>query len=344
MNQKALSAERVAAPRRRELDFEPPVPIRSPHVQSVLASSALRRPLVRARSAGVRAAARSRVLQCPDGTRLEALVSRQPAGTSRGVVVALHGWHGSADSLYLLSTTGRLFDAGYDIVRLHLRDHGGTHGLNEALFHSCRIEEAVQAVALVAGWFPEQSLNLLGFSLGGNFALRIACRAPAEGIDLARVVAVCPVLDPATTMAALDDGWFGYRLHFMRNWRASMLHKQQAFPERYDFAATRSIRSLAEMTDWFVERHTPYASTRSYLDGYTLTGTALTALAVPATMLVALDDPVIPAADLDRVQPSPSLEVLTTAYGGHCGFVADGALRCWLDDTLLSVIETGRPA
>lgn len=339
MNQKVPAAAMPDRLRRRQLDFEPPSLIRSPHVQSLLASSSLRRPLVRARSAGLRGTARSRVLQCPDGTRLEALVSRQPEGTSRGVVVALHGWHGCADSLYLLSTAGRLFDAGYDIVRLHMRDHGGTHALNEELFHSCRIDEAVQAVAVIAGWFPDQALNLLGFSLGGNFALRIALRAPAEDFELARVVAVCPVLDPAGTMAALDDGWFGYRLHFMRNWRTSMLHKQTAFPDRFDFAATQSIRSLTEMTDWFVDRHTPYANTPEYLAGYTLTGAALADLQVPATILAALDDPVIPAVDLDRLDASVPLELLTTAHGGHCGFVADASLRCWLDDALLGLIE-----
>jgi predicted alpha/beta-fold hydrolase len=328
----------------RELDFTPPRTIRSPHLQSVLASSNLRRPLVRARSAPMLEASRPRIVHCPDGTRLEALVSLQRSGRSRGLVVAIHGWHGCADSLYLLSTTGRLFDAGFDIVRLHLRDHGGTHGLNEELFHSCRIDEAVAAVAELQHMFPDRSMGLLGFSLGGNFALRIARRAPEAGIDLSQVVAVCPVLEPGRTMDALDAGWFGYRMTFMRNWRKSMLAKQAAFPERYDFTATRDIDTLAEMTDWFVERHTPYPDSEAYLQGYTLTGDALAGLTVPSLVLSALDDPVIPADGLQRLAPSPALDVAVTRHGGHCGYVADGRLRCWLDEVLLEQFAGGQGA
>ncbi|HSG90765.1 MAG TPA: alpha/beta fold hydrolase [Pseudomonadales bacterium] len=330
-----LDAEPAAGPTIRQLDFEPPRPLRSPHLQSLLASADFRRPFVHARCRGLRTASRSRVLACADGTRLEARVSRHEPGTSRGVIVALHGWHGSADSLYLLSTAGRLFDAGFDVVRLHLRDHGGTHGLNRELFHSCRIDEAVQALAVIRDWFPMRPFGVLGFSLGGNFALRLARRAPGANIRVDRVVAVCPVLEPGATMDALDDGWFAYRRHFMRSWRASMEDKQAAFPDLYDFAPTRSLRSLTAMTDWFVERHTPYESTHHYLGDYTLTGDALRGLTVPTTILSSLDDPVIPADGLSRLAPSDALDVTATPYGGHCGFVQDAALRCWLDDTLL---------
>ena len=58
----------------------------------------------------------------------------------------LHGWEGSSDSLYLLSLAQPLFEAGYDVARLNLRDHGDSHHLNEEIFHSCRIAEVVGAV------------------------------------------------------------------------------------------------------------------------------------------------------------------------------------------------------
>ncbi len=36
----------------------------------------------------------------------------------------MHGWEGSADSLYLLSASQSLFEAGFEVVRLNFRDHG----------------------------------------------------------------------------------------------------------------------------------------------------------------------------------------------------------------------------
>jgi predicted alpha/beta-fold hydrolase len=324
-----VSASRV------ELDFQPPRALRSPHVQSVLASARPRRPLVERRSARLRMASVSRLLVCPDGTRLEARTALHRDGVPRPLVVALHGWHGSAESLYLLSACGRLFEAGFDVARLHLRDHGGTHHLNVELFHSCRIGEAVQAVAALRRAFPERPLVLLGFSLGGNFALRIALRSAEAGLDLDRVLAVCPVLDPGPTMEALEAGWFGYRRHFLRQCRASMDAKERSFPDRYDFSQARRLDSLTELTDWFVARYTDFPSTDAYLAGYALTGEVLAPLTVPSTVLTALDDPVIPAEGLDRLAPSPALRIETTRHGGHCGFLADARLSSWLDDVLL---------
>ena len=61
-------------------------------------------------------------------------------------MVLLHGWEGSAESLYVLSLAQLLYQQGFEIVRLNLRDHGETHHLNRELFHSCRLPEVVGAV------------------------------------------------------------------------------------------------------------------------------------------------------------------------------------------------------
>ena len=73
----------------------------------------------------------------------------------------------------------------------------------------------VGAISRVQALFPEQRLSLAGFSLGGNFCLRVGARAEAAGLRIARIVAVCPVLDPATTLAALEAGPAIYRQYFM---------------------------------------------------------------------------------------------------------------------------------
>ena len=67
-----------------------------------------------------------------------ARLGREPA---QRLAVLLHGWEGSAASLYILSLAQRLFDHGYEVLRLNLRDHGDTYHLNRELFHSCRLPE-----------------------------------------------------------------------------------------------------------------------------------------------------------------------------------------------------------
>jgi pimeloyl-ACP methyl ester carboxylesterase len=133
------------------------------------------------------------------------MTRQQALPESRGLVVLLHGWEGSARSNYILDTGGELLSRGFDVFRLNFRDHGDTHHLNPELFSSNRIEEVVEAVALVQQQYAPRRLAVAGFSLGGNFALRVALRAPAAGIrldqsccragrDRARAVVLPPLL------------------------------------------------------------------------------------------------------------------------------------------------------
>ena len=68
-----------------------------------------------------------------------------------------------------------------------------------------------------------------------------------------------------------------------------------------------------------------------YLAGYAITGDRLTTLAAPATVLTSLDDPIIDATDLARLARTPHLDIVTTAHGGHCGFLETLGDSNWID-------------
>ncbi|NGX17257.1 alpha/beta fold hydrolase [Wenzhouxiangella sp. XN24] len=318
------------------LEFAPQGPISNRHLQSILPSSVFRRRLLLRRAASLIAASEPLLLDCGDGVRLHswyAPAPATPAGPSRGVAVLIHGWEGTADSSYLLSAAVRLRQEGWDVVRLHLRDHGPSHHLNRELFHSNRLPEVVGAVARIAALFPDRPLCLGGFSLGGNFALRVAARAPEAGIPLARVMAVCPVLDPASTLDAMEQAW-PYERYFMAKWRRSLEIKAGFFPELYDFERLRRFRGLRDMTDYFVRDFSEYPDLQSYLAGYAIVGEALAGLEIPALLVAARDDPVIPAKDLARLAAPATLQVVATRRGGHCGFLPSLAGSSWVDEQM----------
>src|SRR5205823_1816809 len=85
----------------------------------------------------------------------------------------------------------------------------------ELLFHSCRLPEVIGAVRALQQHLEGTALRLVGFSLGGNFMLRVAAQAREAGLDLAQVIAVSPVLDPAQTLTALERGLPGYERYFV---------------------------------------------------------------------------------------------------------------------------------
>lgn len=317
--------------------FDPPPLLRNRHVQSILGSSGLRTRRVRRQASEFLAASRDEILDCGDGIRLHGRYTGHPA-PERGLVILIHGWHGNADSNYLLAAASHLYARGFSVFRLHLRDHGPSHHLNRELFNSTRLPEVISAVQQIAVRHPHTRTFLGGFSLGGNFALRVALQAPARGIRIDRVVAVCPVLDPVHTMDALSAS-FVYHQYFMRKWRRALSEKLRHFPDLGYAGELLELGSLQAMNEFFVPRYTEFTDTLSYLKAYAITGDKLRTLEVPSRIVTSRDDPVIPSEDLARLATPKCLEIEVTEYGGHCGFLQNWHLDSWIDqhlDTLLN--------
>jgi uncharacterized protein len=227
------------------------------------------------------------------------------------------------------------------VVRLNLRDHVDTHHLNRGLFHSCRLPEVIGAMRALQEHFPARPLTGVGFSLGGNFLLRVAARARDSGLNLARVIAVSPVLEPTETLVALEQAMPGYERYFVRKWLRSLRRKQAAWPDSYDFTDVLRMRGLREMTAELVHRHSEFASLEEYLNGYAITGGRLASLEVPAHIFTSLDDPMIPAGGLARLARPAALSVTVTRYGGHCGFIERLAGLTWVERQILTLLGAG---
>jgi uncharacterized protein len=328
--------------------YLPPRWLRNAHVQSVLGSSALRRRRGARALAATAAQTREYLVDGGDGVRLHGLHSTMPGNEPRGLALLLHGWEGSAESSYMQLTAAQLLRRGFDVFRLNFRDHGDTHHLNPDLFHSNRIDEVVHAACDVARRFlrydagTPRALVAAGYSLGGNFALRMALRAPFAGLPLARVAAVCPVLDPALTMQQMERGLPLYMRYFERKWRGSLQRKRALFPEQHGFDdATLKLR-MRDLTQWMVERHTDFGTLDAYFDGYSIAGDRLAALQVPADILMSEDDPVIPVAEFRALRLPENARLEVARWGGHCGFLEnpslDGYAERWVAERLASEV------
>jgi predicted alpha/beta-fold hydrolase len=310
--------------------FSPPRALRNGQVQTTIGNLPPMQWLVRRRGAMLLANAREWLLDCGGGVRLQGLLSlanetgRPSAATrepgQRPIALVLHGWEGSAESCYVVSLGAQLLASGFDVLRLNLRDHGESHHLNREIFHSCRLAEVVGATRAVSERFPKARIFLAGFSLGANFVLRVSADAGAAEA-IAGAVAISPVLDPAVTLEALERGWSIYRRYFVRRWSRSLRRKRRAWPDLPDFESLLRTQDLRSMTEGLVHQFTDFESLDAYLDGYAITGQRLASLRFPAAILLAEDDPMIPAADLARLARSPRLTIVRTRHGGHCGFV-----------------------
>ena len=324
--------------------FLPPRWMRNPHVQSLLVSLPFRRRNVERVAAPLLTASKEQLLDCGEGVRLQAFFSRpatQGLPAAGKTAVLLHGWEGNSNTLYILSLAQKLFARGFDVVRLNLRDHGSTHHLNRELFHSCLLPEVVGATRQIQSLLPGQPLHLAGFSLGGNFALRVAAQADAAGLKIAKVVAISPELDPGETLRAVERGFSFYHRYFMRKWGLSLLRKQAAWPSLYDFADMLRLPDLRQMTKEMVRRFTPFGSLEEYLLGYSITDNKLASLTVPAWVITAHDDPIVPVSGLRRLPRLPNLAITVTRYGGHCGYFDQLAGPLWMENRLVTELTEG---
>ncbi len=236
--------------------YRPPWMLRSALLQTVLASRKMRT----RGTATVRRLAREIILEVDEGVRLQGFLSTHRKGNERGTAIVIHGWEGSAESAYVLCLARHLYDHGLGVCRLNLRDHGNTHHLNQGLFYATRLEETYQAVKRIAELSGPQPLYLVGFSMGGSFALRIGLACAQKPIpQLRHIAAISPVLNPEESTTAVDR-FPMIRWYFIRKWKRSLEKKQLLFPGAYDFSQALTEDTIRQMSVLLIEKYSRFPS------------------------------------------------------------------------------------
>ena len=180
---------------------------------------------------------------------------------------------------------------------------------------------------------------LAGFSLGGNFALRIARNCMQETIEnLRHIVTISPLLDPDKATDKIDGNPL-IRRYFVKKWRRSLAKKKQLFSDLYDFSDVSSQDSIRGMTEVLLSRHSNYGSTRDYFRGYTLLRGALKEIPVPTTLIASEDDPIIPIEDFYGLETNDLTNLTIQPYGGHNGFIDGLFLTSWYELKMVELFD-----
>lgn len=317
------------------LTFRPRRLARNAHFQTIVSSLQIEK-----QRTAMQQTAREIIVDAGDGVRLQGFYSPQPAD-SRGLVLLLHGWLGNANSSYNLVIGEYLYHHGYSIFRLNMRDHGQTQHLNVGLFRGDLLDEAVGAARQIAQLGADRPFHMVGASLGGSFALRIAWRQRETPLaNLGQTIAICPPLDPYHTTLALDSGPPLYLAYFRYKWRRIYRKKKAVFPDRYDLSEEIAAKTCMAMTRAFVRHYSPYPDEMAYFNSYAITLEMMSALRSPATVIAAADDPVVPIAGFyPFADVSPYLQLYIQAHGGHVGFIDIFPFRHWLREAVLAILE-----
>ena len=265
---------------------------------------------------------------------------------TRPAVIIVHGLEGSSNSQYVVGNANKLWNAGCNVIRMNMRNCGGTERLSPTLYHSglSADVEAVMRFFIARQGF--RSVSLIGYSMGGNLVLKLAgdlgTSAPAE---LKCVVGISPAIDLGPSADALHEPLNRvYEMKFLRSLLQRFRRKAEIFPQLFEASRADNIRTLRAFDDRITAFYAGFAGADDY---YYRAASArvMSKIAVPTLIVHALDDPFVRLTpeSCKAVRANPKITYIETAHGGHCAFLADanhaaGDDGYWAEKTLLRYI------
>ena len=296
------------------LDFRPLPFLKNPHVQTVLGALA---PGVDCPWPDAR-----RIVRLADGDAL-VLHNNTPAGWKEGdpLVLLVHGLSGSHLSSHIRRLAALFLARRARVVRMDLRGAGHGIPLARRCYHAGRSDDVRAALEAIHAWSPASPLLLVGLSLGGALALRMAGEAADQPVPgLARLAVVSPPLDlmRCSSLLALPKNRI-YEDNFVRDLTLEARLRQRYFP---DLPPLRFPRRMTMRL--FDELYTaPRGGFADALDYYRQAScfTLVERIQLPTLILTARDDPFIAVEPFEELKVAPHVLVRVVPHGGHIGFL-----------------------
>jgi len=267
----------------------------------------------------------ARLIQVSDDTQVLAHIHWQPVPEACPTVVALHGLEGSSSTHYIRGLADKAWRRGWNIVRLNQRNCGGTEHLTPGLYHSGLTSDPLAVIRTLTEAHGLRDVGVVGYSLGGNLAMKIAGELADDAASpLRAVVAVCPTMDLARCVRSIERrSNFIYEYNFVRNLKRRMRRKAEAWPDRFDLGPLDGIRSIRAFDDLYTAPHHGFGDAETYYHRASSLRVA-DRIRRPALVLAAGDDPFVPAAQFEApaLADNPHVQAEVTRHGGHCGFLA----------------------
>ncbi|MEI9978967.1 MAG: alpha/beta fold hydrolase [Edaphobacter sp.] len=262
---------------------------------------------------------------------------------TRPTAIIVHGLEGSSSSQYVIGNANKLWHAGCNVIRMNMRNCGGTEALSPTLYHSGLSSDVLAVMNFFVAQHSLQSVSLIGYSMGGNLVLKLAGDLEASAPTvLHSVIGVSPAVDlgPSADALHLPQNRI-YELKFLHHLLRRFRRKAVLFPRAYDRNRTVGIHSLREFDDRITALYSGFANADDYYHR-AAAARVLHRITAPTLILHALDDPFIrlTAETRETINANPNITLVETKHGGHCAFLAqpnpaNGYDGYWAEHTLL---------
>ena len=282
------------------------------------------------RLAGIPAESGRRIeIALGDGSGDRLTARFHPGRAALPAVILVPGLTGCEASRHVLQSAAAWAARGAPVVRLNLRGAPPGRALARGHYHMDRAQDLADACRAVGGLDPairRAGIVIVGFSLGGAIALRLA-QSPSLPALVKAVVTVSAPLDLPATAERIACR----RNRFYERWLLGRL-KGETAPLWQDGpadvrAAVRRARHIRDFDDALTAQEAGFRDAAAYYVSCSpMRGMA--ALRVPTLLVHADDDPWVPPPP-SAVAGGARLRVLVTRGGGHVGFHGAGSRMPW---------------
>lgn len=254
-------------------------------------------------------------------------------------MVMWHGMEGSTASGYMPSTAEKAFAAGFNVVRVNLRNCGGTEHLTPTLYHAGLSEDFRAVLTELIERDELERVFAVGFSLSGNIVLKLAGEyGDNPPPQLLGVCAISPSVDHSASVATimLRSNRI-YQQDFLRRMRNRVRRKHKLYPHLYDIGPIDQLETLRDFDETYTSQMHGFADAEDYYQK-TSCLRVIDRIRVPTLIIHAEDDPFIPFEPLRHpaIERNPYLLLLATRQGGHVAFISRKSTdRFWAENRLV---------
>lgn len=259
-------------------------------------------------------------LELDDGDFLDLDWSRVDGDNA---VIIAHGLEGSSQRRYVKGMVRTFNRQGWDAVALNFRGCSGEPNRLLRFYHS-GVSEDLWNVAQHAEQQGYKRIGLIGFSLGGNVALKLlgelGNETPEWLIGGVGISVPCDLKASSESMARLINR--PYMKRFISDLHAKIRAKQLTFPNELDDSDYIQIKTFRHFDDRYTA---PLHGFRDAEDYWAQCSSLffLETIRRPTLLLNAADDPFLACEcyPKDLAHHHDYLHLEIPAHGGHAGFV-----------------------
>ncbi|HSX40750.1 MAG TPA: alpha/beta fold hydrolase [Candidatus Saccharimonadales bacterium] len=289
---------------------------------------------------------RRELVPLQDGGKIAIEYNLQKDPENHPTIIVVPGYVASSGSTYAMGIGRKAFHYGFNVVRMNLRNQGGTEALTKTLYFGDQSTDVVDVLKYVhehgighdtlrmaRNNVPplEEPVKLkdiyfAAFSLGGNILLKALGELGdgAKKYDVKGAATLSGVVDPLASIKYLE-GHAENKMYVARiadALKSMVKTKAKTDPQSWD---TTDIKKIKTLSQFDIRYQIPQGYT---LEQFYNLGSALPHvpdITVPTLVIAAEDDPMVPVSPLKGPEFANNKNVrrIITEKGGHTGYVQD---------------------